>query len=203
VKQSHIGEAYLACCKACFAGLSPGLPPVRDGVGDGGGGGGQHFGLVPRFLHLSPRSTPNELGLIAEVCFALWPLAVAAEERQHAVHHCLGLRAALLASPGSIAPLVTHLQYVTISNSLWLDGRLAKAAGCLLGICSQGSCCCGHKIKSALNPVAAPLSFLFDCGAARCVSGLGLAIDYQVDSPTSTHARSPTIKPAHEPNALL
>jgi hypothetical protein len=53
--------------------------------------------------------TRDELLLIAGTLFrqgrvAAWPLAVAAEERQHAIHYCLGLRAALLASPGPISP---------------------------------------------------------------------------------------------------
>jgi hypothetical protein len=125
-------------CGALFA-PEPWFAPVRGvgvGVGDGGGGGGQHFGLVRRALCIfAPRSTPNELGLVAvallsEVRVALWPLAVAAEERQHALCRCLGSRSALLASPGSIAPSVMlHLQNGTKSNSLWLDGHLAKAAG--------------------------------------------------------------------------
>jgi hypothetical protein len=91
-------------CEARFAWLSPWFAPVR------GGGGGVYFGLVLRALCIfAPRSTPNELGLIAVTLFseghvAVWPLAVAAEERQHAVHHCLGSRAALLASPGPISP---------------------------------------------------------------------------------------------------
>jgi hypothetical protein len=128
-------------CEARFAGLSPLFAPVRHGVG--GGVGGLQFGLVRRALCIfAPRFTPNELLLIAVTLFiqgrvAALPLAVAAEERQHAIHHCLSSRAALLASPGLIS---THLHLV-ISNSLWPGGRLAGAAGCLLVNWSQGSCC--------------------------------------------------------------
>jgi hypothetical protein len=87
--------------------------PVRGGGGSGGGdggGGGLHFGLVCRALCIfAPRSTPNELLVIAVTLFsqgrvAAWPLAVAAEERQHAFHQCLGSRAAFLASTGPISP---------------------------------------------------------------------------------------------------
>jgi hypothetical protein len=92
-------------CEARFAGLSPWFVcPVC------GGGGGLHFGLVRRALCIfAPRFTLIELGLIAVTLFsegrvAVWPLAVVAEERQHAIHHCLGSRAALLASPGPISP---------------------------------------------------------------------------------------------------
>jgi hypothetical protein len=91
-------------CEARVAGLSPWFAPIRGGVG-GGGGGGLHSGLVCRALCIfAPRSTPNELLLIAVMLFsqgrvAAWPLAVAAEELQHAIHHCLGSRAALLALP--------------------------------------------------------------------------------------------------------
>jgi hypothetical protein len=81
---------------------------------------------------------------------------------------------------------LTYLQ----SNSLWPGGRLARAADCLLGICSQGSCCCSHKMKSALDPAAAPISSTFDCRVARGVGGLGLALGYLAVSPTSTHAHS-------------
>jgi hypothetical protein len=90
----------LSYCEARFAGLSPWFSPVR-----GGGGGGLHFGLVRRALCIfAPCSTPNELLLIAVTLFsqdrvAGLPLAVAAQERQHAIHHCLGSRAAFLASP--------------------------------------------------------------------------------------------------------
>jgi hypothetical protein len=97
-------------CEARFAGLSPWLAPVRGGGGVGCGGGGLQFGLVRRALCIfAPRSTPNGLLLIAVTLFsqgrvAAWPLAVAAEERQHAIHHCPGLCAALLASPGPISP---------------------------------------------------------------------------------------------------
>jgi hypothetical protein len=90
-------------CEARFAGLSPWFAPVR-------GGGGLHFGLVRRALCIfAPRSTPNKLHLTAVTLFsqgrvAAWPLAVAAEDRQHAIHHCLGSRAALLASPCPISP---------------------------------------------------------------------------------------------------
>jgi hypothetical protein len=81
-------------CEARFAGLSPWFAPVRRG--GGGGGGGLHFELVRRALFIfAPRSTPNKLLLTAATLFsqgrvAAWPLAVAAEERQHAIHHCLG-----------------------------------------------------------------------------------------------------------------
>jgi hypothetical protein len=91
-------------CEARFAGLSPWFAPVL------GGGGGLRFGLMPRALCIfAPRSTPNELLLIAVTILsqgrvAAWPLAVAAEERQHAIHHCVGSCAALLASPGPISP---------------------------------------------------------------------------------------------------
>jgi ribosome modulation factor len=79
-----------------LCGLSPWFAPVCDVDG----GGGLHFGLVRRALCIfAPRSTPNELGLVAitllsEGRVAAWPLAVAAEERHHAIHHCLGSRAA-------------------------------------------------------------------------------------------------------------
>jgi hypothetical protein len=92
-------------CEARFAGPSPWFAPVRVDVG------GLQFGLVRRALFIfAPRSTSNELGLIAvpllsEGRVVVWPLAVAAEERQHAIHHCLGSRAALQASPG---PIATH-----------------------------------------------------------------------------------------------
>jgi hypothetical protein len=128
-------------------GLSPWFAPVRGG--GGGGVGGLHFGLVRHALYIfAPRSTPNDLLLIAVTLFsqgrtAAWPLAVAAEERQHAIHHCLGSRAALLASPAP-SPHI-HIN-VIIGNSLWPGERLARVAGCLLGICSQGSCCCAPSI---------------------------------------------------------
>jgi hypothetical protein len=95
-------------CEARFAWLSPWFAPVRGGGGGDGSGGG---GLMRRNLCIfAPLSTPNQLLLItvtlfSQGCFTAWPLAVAAEERQHAIHHCLGLRAALLASPG---PTATH-----------------------------------------------------------------------------------------------
>jgi hypothetical protein len=97
-------------CEARFAGLSPWFAPVCRGGDGAGGGGGLHFKLVRRALFIfAPRSTPNELLLTAVTLFsqgrvAAWPLAVAAEERQHAIHHCLGSRAALLTSPGPISP---------------------------------------------------------------------------------------------------
>jgi hypothetical protein len=97
-------------CEARFAGLRPWFAPVRLGGGGGGGGGGLHFGLMRRALFIfAPRSTPNKLLLSAVTLFsqgrvAAWPLAVAAEERQHAIHYCLGSRAAHLASPGPISP---------------------------------------------------------------------------------------------------
>jgi hypothetical protein len=97
--------------EARFSGLSPWFAPVRGG----GAGGGLHFGLVHRALCIfaprsTPNSTPNELLLVAVALFsqgrvAAWPLAVAAEERQHAIHLCLGSSAALLAYPG---PIATH-----------------------------------------------------------------------------------------------
>jgi hypothetical protein len=74
-------ESYF--CEARSAGLRPWFPPIRWGVGVGGG---LHFGLVRRALCIfAPRSTPNELFLIAVTLFsqgsvAAWPLAVAAEE---------------------------------------------------------------------------------------------------------------------------
>jgi hypothetical protein len=73
---------------------------------------------------------------------------------------------------------------------LWPGGRLARALDCLLGICSQGSCCCSHEMKSALNMAAAPLRLKLDCRVARGVGGLGLAIGYLAVSPTLTHALS-------------
>jgi hypothetical protein len=62
--------------------------------------------LPSRFA--APRSTPNELLLSAVTLFsqgpvAAWPLAVAAEDCQHAIHHCLGSRAAFQASLGPIS----------------------------------------------------------------------------------------------------
>jgi hypothetical protein len=97
-------------CEARFAGLSPWFAPVRR-VGVGGGGGGLHFGLVRRALVIfAPRSTPNKLILTAVTLFrqgrvAAWPLEVAAEERQHAIPHCLGSRAAFQAS---LSPIYTQ-----------------------------------------------------------------------------------------------
>jgi hypothetical protein len=101
-------------CEARFAGLSPWFAPVGVGVGVGVGGdgsGGLHFGLVRRALFISaPRSTPNKLTLTAVTLFsqgrvAAWPLAVAAGERQHAIPHCLGSRAAFQAS---LSPISTQ-----------------------------------------------------------------------------------------------
>jgi hypothetical protein len=95
-------------CEARFAGLSPWFAPVRGGVVVVGGG--LHFGLVRRALCIfAPRFTPKELLMIAVTLFsqgrvAAWPLAVAAEERQHEIHYCLGSRAAHLASPGPNSP---------------------------------------------------------------------------------------------------
>jgi hypothetical protein len=100
------------CCacfvfaKPAFAGLSPWFAHVRRG-----GGGGLHFGLVRRALFIfAPRSTPNKLLLTAVTRFsqgrvAAWPLAVAAEECQHAIPHCLGSRAAFQAS---LSPISTQ-----------------------------------------------------------------------------------------------
>jgi hypothetical protein len=79
---------------------------------------------------------------------------------------------------------------VVIRNSLWTGGRLARIAGCLLGMCSHGSCCSSHKMKSALNPGAAPSSLTFDCRVARGVGGLGLALGYLAVFLSSTHAPS-------------
>jgi hypothetical protein len=82
---------FLRFCEARCAGLSPWFAPVR-----GFGVGGLHFGLLRRALCIfAPRCTPNELGLNAITLFsqgrvAAWPLAVAAEQCQHAIHHCLG-----------------------------------------------------------------------------------------------------------------
>jgi hypothetical protein len=51
---------------------------------------------VRRVLFIfAPRSTPSKLLLTAVTQFsqgrvAAWPLAVAAEERQYAIPHCLG-----------------------------------------------------------------------------------------------------------------
>jgi hypothetical protein len=112
-------------CEARFAGLSPWFAPVR--------GGGLHFGLVRRALCIfAPRSTPNELPLIAVTLFsqgrvAAWPLAVAAEDRQHAIHHCLGSRAALLASPGPISPRSHYRRYKQYLVAGW-----APSEGCRL-----------------------------------------------------------------------
>jgi hypothetical protein len=70
--------------EARFAGLNPWFAPVRGGVG------GLQFGPVRRAICIfAPRSTPNELGLIAFTLFSEGRVAVAAEERQHAIHHCL------------------------------------------------------------------------------------------------------------------
>jgi hypothetical protein len=88
-----------AFCEARFAGLSPWFTPVRVGVGVGG----LHFGLVRLTLFIfAPRSTPYKLILTAVTLFSqgrvvAWPLAVAAGERQHAIPHCLGSRAAFQA----------------------------------------------------------------------------------------------------------
>jgi hypothetical protein len=62
----------------------------------------------------------------------------------------------------------------------------APSEGCrlLAGHLLARSCCCSHKMKSALNPAAAPLQ-----GSAG-VGGLGMAIGYLAVSPTSTHALS-------------
>jgi DNA helicase HerA-like ATPase len=73
-------------------------PPWFAPVVRGGGVvvvGGLHFGLMRRALMFAPRSTPNELLLIAVTLFsqgrvAALSLVVAAEERQHAIYHCLG-----------------------------------------------------------------------------------------------------------------
>jgi hypothetical protein len=96
-------------------------------------------------------------------------------------------------TPSSYHPR-PHLPTCTLtylhSNNLWPGGRLARAAGCLLGICSQISCCCSHKMKSALNSAAAPLRLTFDCRVARGVNGLGLAIGYLAVSTPLTHALS-------------
>jgi hypothetical protein len=92
-------------CEARFAGLNPWFAPVL-----GVGVGGLHFGLVRRALSIfASHSTPNKLLLTAVTLFsrgrvAVWPLAVAAEERQHGIPHCLGSRAALLAPPSPISP---------------------------------------------------------------------------------------------------
>jgi hypothetical protein len=106
--------------KLALRGLAPGLPlllvvmmmilhQVRHGRQDKAPGG-LHFGLVRSALCIfAPRFTPNKLLLIlsmlcSQVRVAAWPLAAVAEERQHAIHDCLGSRAALLASPGPISP---------------------------------------------------------------------------------------------------
>jgi hypothetical protein len=99
---------FLHFCEARFAGLSPWFAPVRR---VGVGGGGLHFGLVRRALFIfAPRSTPNKLILTAVTLFSqgrvvAWPLAVAAGERQHAIPHCLGSRAAFQAS---LSPISTQ-----------------------------------------------------------------------------------------------
>jgi hypothetical protein len=63
-----------------------------------------------------------------------------------------------------------------MSSSLWPGMRLARAAGCLLGNCEQGSGYCSHEMKSALNLAAAPAREAFDYRVARGVGGLGLAL---------------------------
>jgi hypothetical protein len=114
-------------CEARFAGLSPWFAPVR------GGGGGVCCGLVRHALCIfEPRSTPNELGLIAVTLFsegrvAVWPLAVAAEELQHAIHRCLGSRAALQASPGTWNPLLRP-------RSPIVSARVTGQGDCLQGV---------------------------------------------------------------------
>jgi hypothetical protein len=91
-------------------GLSPGALSEAESCCFNSGGGGSLFGLMRRALCIfAPRSTPNELLLIAVMLFSLgrvvaWPLAVAAEERQHAIQ-CLGLCPVLLAFHG---PIATH-----------------------------------------------------------------------------------------------
>jgi hypothetical protein len=87
------------------------------------------------------------------------------------MHHCLGLCAVLRASPGPISPHSHERSYVKVvkNNSLGPGGCLARAAGCLLGICSQGSCCCSHKMKFAQNPAAAPYAY-------HLVAGLRVAL---------------------------
>jgi hypothetical protein len=97
-------------------------------------------------------------------------------------------RFVLLCSKHPPAPSAHTHNNVIKSNSLCPGGRLARAAGCLLGICSQISCCCSHKRQSALSSAAAPLRLTFDCRVARGVHGLGLAIGYL--APTSSHALS-------------
>jgi hypothetical protein len=99
-------------------------------------------------------------------------------------------RFVLLCSKHPPAPSPHTDNRVTISNNLWPSGRIARAAGCLLGICSQILCCCSHKIKPALNSAAAPLCSTFDCRVARGVNGLGLAIGSLAVYTTSTHAYS-------------
>jgi hypothetical protein len=105
---AHLHWCWRCFCEARFAGLSPWFAPVR---GVGVGGGGLHFGLVRRALFIfAPRSTPNKLILTAVTLFSqsrvpAWPLAVAAEERQHAIPHCLGSRAAFHAS---LSPISTQ-----------------------------------------------------------------------------------------------
>jgi hypothetical protein len=95
-------------CEARFAGLSPWFAPISRG---GGGCGGLHFGLVRRALFIfATRSTRNKLLLTAVTLFSqgrvtAWPLAVAAQERQHAIPHCLGSRAAFQAS---LSPISTQ-----------------------------------------------------------------------------------------------
>jgi hypothetical protein len=101
----NLSSWFAPFCEARFAGLSPCFAPVVVV----GGGVGLRCGLVRRALCvIAPRSTPNKLLLTAVTLFsqglvAAWPLAVAAVERQHAVPHCLGSRAAFQAFLGPIS----------------------------------------------------------------------------------------------------
>jgi hypothetical protein len=112
-------------CEARCAGLSPWFAPVC------GGGGGVYCGLVRHALCIfEPRSTPNELGLIAVTLFsegrvAVWPLAVAAEERQHAIHRCLGSRAA--------TSIPRHLESPVASALSNCQRKSYRAGGLLAG----------------------------------------------------------------------
>jgi hypothetical protein len=101
-REAQLFPTLSSSCEACFAGLSPWFAPVVVV-------GGLQLGLVRRAVSVfAPRSTPNKLLLTAVRLFsqgrvAAWPLAVATGERQHAIPHCLGSRAAFQAFLGPIS----------------------------------------------------------------------------------------------------
>jgi hypothetical protein len=88
----HHESILILFCEARFAGMSPWFAPVHRrchrlrGI---------HFELVcPALCIFAPRSTLNKLLLTVVTLFsqafvAAWPLAVAAEQHQNAVPHCL------------------------------------------------------------------------------------------------------------------